>query len=58
MGHLKSEAYPATDVHLPPLYAAIGGHRDGEGIYSTKLAAGLRSVARNNKATRLLTRPG
>ena len=27
-------------------------------IFSTKLAAGLRSVARNNKATRLLTRPG
>ena len=26
--------------------------------FSTKLAAGLRSVARNNKATRLLTRPG
>ena len=25
---------------------------------STKLAAGLRSVARNYKATRLLTRPG
>ena len=33
---------------------------NGEGYipYSTKLAAGLRSVARNNKATRLLTRPG
>ena len=30
----------------------------GECLYSTKLAAGLRSVARNNKATRLLTRPG
>ncbi len=26
--------------------------------FSTKLAAGLRSVARNYKATRLLTRPG
>jgi hypothetical protein len=26
--------------------------------YSTKLATGLRSAARNNKATRLLTRPG
>ena len=25
---------------------------------STKLATGLRSIARNNKATRLLTRPG
>src|SRR5690349_8747223 len=33
---------------------------NGEGgiPFSTKLAAGLRSAARNYKATRLLTRPG
>jgi hypothetical protein len=30
----------------------------GGSLSSTKLAAGLRSAARNNKATRLLTRPG
>src|SRR6187551_1025926 len=46
----------ATHFPLPPLPLANGG--DGEGINSTKLAAGLRSVARNYKATRLLTRPG
>ena len=35
-------------------------YSNGEGgiPFSTKLAAGLRSVARNYKATRLLTRPG
>jgi hypothetical protein len=46
----------APPFPLPPLPLANGG--DGEGINSTKLAAGLRSVARNYKATRLLTRPG
>ena len=49
---------PGVTRTLPPPRAADGGHGDGEGINSTKLAAGLRSVARNNKATRLLTRPG
>ena len=33
-------------------------NEEGNIPFSTKLAAGLRSVARNNKATRLLTRPG
>lgn len=40
-----------------PLYVAAGRAVQMEKV-SIKLAAGLRSVARNNKATRLLTRPG
>ena len=39
-----------------PLLAAHAAQSKWRG--STKLAAGLRSVARNYKATRLLTRPG
>jgi hypothetical protein len=50
---------PAFPVFAPPPRAANGRTGDGEiRLYSTKLAAGLRSVARNYKATRLLTRPG
>jgi hypothetical protein len=40
------------------LLLAAGKAIQVDGEYSTKLAAGLRSVARNYKATRLLTRPG
>ena len=42
----------------PPLAASQAGKSTKWEGLSTKLAAGLRSVARNYKATRLLTRPG
>ena len=41
-----------------PLAAAKQAATVNGSVFSTKLAAGLRSVARNYKATRLLTRPG
>ena len=37
---------------------ATNGRGQVASLFSIKPAAGLRSVARNNKATRLLTRPG
>lgn len=47
-------------THPPPLDdRRLSGPTTGRESISTNLAdAGLRSVARNNKATRLLTRPG
>jgi hypothetical protein len=57
--HARAKGPRALEIgRRPPLDSPpTGGSGDG-GRYSTKLAAGLRSVARNNKATRLLTRPG
>jgi hypothetical protein len=45
----------------PPLGGPLGGGRSNGGRYASRTnrgGAGLRSAARNNKATRLLTRPG
>ena len=50
-----------TPLYSPSIGALFRGDPiNGEGgiPFSTKLAAGLRSAARNYKATRLLTRPG
>ena len=49
-GKIKGEDSPSR--------AASAWQRLNGDTSSTKLAAGLRSVARNYKATRLLTRPG
>ena len=53
-------AVPSRAVRLPPSTDRLmSGLATGRECISTNLAdAGLRSVARNNKATRLLTRPG
>ena len=55
---LPRAGLPSIGGTPPPLAASQAGKSTKWEGLSTKLAAGLRSVARNYKATRLLTRPG
>lgn len=51
-------APPTSPSHFPPPPAGdVPGHTDG-GVNQIERTTGLRSAPRNNKATRVLTRPG